>query len=789
MSPLVTATLQAAVLGLCSSAVATFLSSKRPPVLALFIFSILITPPNYLWQQYIEKKLPGYATEKVESDRNFLGSTPGGKGIMIKRKLNVRNTLVKVGLDQTIGALINTSAYLGAVQFLRGVPPGLCWQAVKEDGECSWLLKLLFDCRSLIRVAVARRMSGGITSANSDTVTVFEAIESIQHQISRMAHRPFRNRPNLHLALVQQTGSPRHLNTTASVSSRISTPFGTPTGTPLAAAYSPYRSANLKAPTPYGSFSPRPTSGFRRFVRSCWLMVKRALNRRPIWFMILLGFLMLWWFNGGRHEVDAVKMDAARLRRELLQDSITKDLQFFPASNPKIRPADQAIARPAEQEIKAKPNHDHLSFHLGSSNEKPAAPVSLLARINRETYVLLPNVSSLVSVSSSNLLPATEYHIRIVAPMVDDHGKGIVQLEGLWLSKGGKLLRVEGSLLSEEYADEDALHAQSDQIGERHRLGLSNMIRGSSRNFNPEKILRSPSEAAATSASRKKTLEILTDCPGSFGDRLNGTAIDSAEGLLGGETGWEYLLGEMFGVDHVGVSVDGIGTAESAHFERPWLFDSYVPDVLIINIGSSDHYSFNDNVGQYNRTTWDLNAGFETTYVALIKAIRTLAYPKHPSIVHSERSSGAAAFIPNSVPASIPIFIMRPFRGELEQSTQNVVNRLRADGDKAVFWLDTSGWLDMSETSLSAQQDTDFWLDERSDQAPRWRLTKRGNQRVASFLQLFLCRYLAQQARECPFLPQEVYTGKSFDMRERDFERYVEMEKERKLRELFWGSG
>ncbi|KAL9614561.1 MAG: hypothetical protein Q9167_000930 [Letrouitia subvulpina] len=132
-SPLVTATLQAAVLGLCSSAVATFLSSKRPPVLALFVFSILSTPPNYLWQQYIEKKLPGYTNEKVESDRNSLGSTPGGKGITKKRRLHVKNTLVKVGLDQTIGALVNTIAYLGGLQLLRGVPPSLCWQAVKEQ--------------------------------------------------------------------------------------------------------------------------------------------------------------------------------------------------------------------------------------------------------------------------------------------------------------------------------------------------------------------------------------------------------------------------------------------------------------------------------------------------------------------------------------------------------------------------------------------------------------------------------------------------------------------------------
>lgn len=74
-------------------------------------------------------------------------------------------------------------------------------------------------------------------------------------------------------------------------------------------------------------------------------MVKRALNRKPVWFMIFLGLLMLWWLNGGRHEMDAMKMDAARLGRELLQDGITKDLQFFPASNPKIHVRFQVAGR------------------------------------------------------------------------------------------------------------------------------------------------------------------------------------------------------------------------------------------------------------------------------------------------------------------------------------------------------------------------------------------------------------------------------------------------------------
>lgn len=124
---------------------------------------------------------------------------------------------------------------------------------------------------------------------------------------------------------------------------------------------------------------------------------------------------------------------------------------------------------------------------------------------------------------------------------------------------------------------------------------------------------------------------------------------------------------------------------------------------------------------------WDLSENFETTYVSLIKAIRGLAYPKHPSIVQSE-ILGNPGIVPSTAPASIPIFIMRPLRGQLEQATQNAVSKVRADGDKAVFWLDTSGWLDpnVEDTDMA-----DFFLDETVTPA-RWRLTEQGNQRTAT---------------------------------------------------------
>ena len=201
----------------------------------------------------------------------------------------------------------------------------------------------------------------------------------------------------------------------------------------------------------------------------------------------------------------------------------------------------------------------------------------------------------------------------------------------------------------------------------------------------------------------------------------------------------------------------------------------------VFNIGNSDHTSFTLHSTTYNRTLFDLSARFEETYISLIKAIRTLAYPKHPTLVHSERL-GYPGLISSSTPAAIPIFIMRPLLGQLEHATQNVVNQLRADGDKAVFWLDTSGWLDTKEDSSNL----DLYLDEHVS-PPKWRLTDQGNQRVAIFLHMHVCRYLAREEDKCAFLPHEVYQGKVFNPVEANFDKFLEDEKERKLTKLFWG--
>ncbi|KAL8799690.1 MAG: hypothetical protein Q9182_005699 [Xanthomendoza sp. 2 TL-2023] len=137
-SAVVKATVQAAFLSLCSALVAAFLTPKNPPIVALVIYTILSTPPNFQWQQYLERKLPGHHVEKREEKNEVNGGKSvggGGGGVMVKKRLNVTNTLMKVLIDQTLGSVVNVALHLGLVRALQGVPLAECLQVVKEVGS------------------------------------------------------------------------------------------------------------------------------------------------------------------------------------------------------------------------------------------------------------------------------------------------------------------------------------------------------------------------------------------------------------------------------------------------------------------------------------------------------------------------------------------------------------------------------------------------------------------------------------------------------------------------------
>ena len=253
-------------------------------------------------------------------------------------------------------------------------------------------------------------------------------------------------------------------------------------------------------------------------------------------------------------------------------------------------------------------------------SQGPARPVSLLARVDDNDYVLLPNSSALVPVCLNSLSPSQEHHIRIVAPMTDDKDDIIVQIEGMWLSKGGYLAKVEGSSLGNEYDNENVPRAESTLIGEKHRATLGNFLHRN-RFLHTHQHHKTEQDIPETADTRRKVIEIVTDSPGSFTKNRHQQHVRAVDALLGGVLGWEYLLGEMFSADHVCIGVDGMcliqdcyggrgypaglgdvffrrygrippdhnhvlignnsGPIGSGYFDHSWTFTAYVPDVLV----------------------------------------------------------------------------------------------------------------------------------------------------------------------------------------------------------------
>ena len=149
------------------------------------------------------------------------------------------------------------------------------------------------------------------------------------HLVEMSATPPFR-RPKLHLSLTPLLGSPQKTQFLA--------PLTTPGNT--IGTYSPFRSAGLKPPTRYGGpmrFAPKPSDS-GRYRKYTWFRIKRALFGRALWLSLIFVGLVWWWVNGGK-ELEKVKLRASGIGREILGGPFgrdTRDMQFFPASNPKI---------------------------------------------------------------------------------------------------------------------------------------------------------------------------------------------------------------------------------------------------------------------------------------------------------------------------------------------------------------------------------------------------------------------------------------------------------------------
>lgn len=99
--------------------------------------------------------------------------------------------------------------------------------------------------------------------------------------------------------------------------------------------------------------------------------------------------------------------------------------------------------------------------------------------------------------------------------MVGGEAVETLQIEGIWIDEGGQLLPYQTQATTEPFSQ-------------------------------------------TKSPSPRRMLEIVTDLPGSMAGKDRRKNAGTSRGILAGVMGWEYLLGEMFGSDHVTIGNDGM---------------------------------------------------------------------------------------------------------------------------------------------------------------------------------------------------------------------------------------
>jgi protein Mpv17 len=118
-SMMVNSTIQAAALAGLSNFLAQVIQAYRTdrPLLLDYktlsqfvVFSLIATPPNVLWQEYVEAKFPADHIDK--------------KG---DKKLHKGNTMIKFVLDQTLGAMVNSYLFIASIGALKGRDASTIW--------------------------------------------------------------------------------------------------------------------------------------------------------------------------------------------------------------------------------------------------------------------------------------------------------------------------------------------------------------------------------------------------------------------------------------------------------------------------------------------------------------------------------------------------------------------------------------------------------------------------------------------------------------------------------------
>ncbi|KAJ4162804.1 hypothetical protein NW754_014222 [Fusarium falciforme] len=157
-SPIVAATLQAAALSSASNVLAQLIEARqqnRPvtldllPLLRFVTLTLITAPPNYHWQQFLERTFPAYPSGRPQERIGDIEMTPAEDAPELKEgyeermaeinrdrepKFSMKNTLTKWFVDCiSAGAIMNTVAFLIIMGVLKGQASSQIWSNIKTE--------------------------------------------------------------------------------------------------------------------------------------------------------------------------------------------------------------------------------------------------------------------------------------------------------------------------------------------------------------------------------------------------------------------------------------------------------------------------------------------------------------------------------------------------------------------------------------------------------------------------------------------------------------------------------
>ncbi|KAM0253865.1 hypothetical protein ACHAQJ_007149 [Trichoderma viride] len=106
-SKVTAATVQATVLNALSGTVDDIDLSS---ILRFIVYTVLTTPPNYRWQEFLEQTFP--TTTEAKEDKSLKDKPSHDAVTVAGGKLNIANTVAKFILDQALGAPVNTLLFI-----------------------------------------------------------------------------------------------------------------------------------------------------------------------------------------------------------------------------------------------------------------------------------------------------------------------------------------------------------------------------------------------------------------------------------------------------------------------------------------------------------------------------------------------------------------------------------------------------------------------------------------------------------------------------------------------------